>query len=69
MPSTRSTPSKLGGPSERRRREDSGKTFDVLIEINIGGEEAKSGIAPDSPELEQILAGRAALAASAHPRD
>jgi len=33
------------------------KTLDVLIEINIGGEEAKSGIAPDSPELERILAG------------
>jgi pyridoxal phosphate enzyme (YggS family) len=32
-----------------------GKTLDVLIEINIGGEEAKSGIAPQSPELEQIL--------------
>ena len=32
-----------------------GKTVDVLIEINIGGEEAKSGIAPDSPELEAIL--------------
>ena len=27
-----------------------GKTLDVLIEINVGGEEAKSGIAPDSPE-------------------
>jgi pyridoxal phosphate enzyme (YggS family) len=34
-----------------------GKTLDVLIEINVGGEEAKSGIAPDSPELERILAG------------
>ena len=32
-----------------------GKTLDVLIEINVGGEEAKSGIAPDSPELDQIL--------------
>jgi hypothetical protein len=31
------------------------KLVGVLIEINIGGEEAKSGIAPDSPELEQIL--------------
>jgi pyridoxal phosphate enzyme (YggS family) len=27
----------------------------VLIEINIGGEEAKSGLAPESPELEQLL--------------
>ncbi|MGB7554780.1 MAG: YggS family pyridoxal phosphate-dependent enzyme [Candidatus Korobacteraceae bacterium] len=34
-----------------------GKTLDALIEINVGGEEAKSGIAPDSPELESILAG------------
>ncbi len=32
------------------------KTLDVLIEINVGGEEAKSGIAPDSSELEDILA-------------
>ena len=34
-----------------------GNPLDVLIEINVGGEEAKSGIAPDSPELESILAG------------
>src|ERR1039458_7894001 len=34
-----------------------GKTLDVLIEINVGGEEVKSGIAPDSPELERMLAG------------
>ncbi len=34
-----------------------GKTLDVLIEINVGGEEAKSGIAPDSSELERILTG------------
>ena len=31
------------------------KTLAVLIEINIGGEQAKSGIAPHSPELERIL--------------
>ena len=36
-----------------------GKTLDVLIEINIGGEEAKSGVAPESAELERILAGAA----------
>ncbi len=36
--------------------EKAGKTLDVLIEINVGGEAAKSGIAPDSPELENILA-------------
>jgi len=34
-----------------------GKTLDVLIEINVGGEAAKSGIAPDSSELENILIG------------
>jgi len=32
-----------------------GKTLDVLIEINVGGEEAKSGIAPVAAELEAIL--------------
>jgi PLP dependent protein len=32
-----------------------GRRVPVLIEINIGGEQAKSGVAPDSPELEQIL--------------
>jgi hypothetical protein len=34
-----------------------GKTLDVLIEINVGGEQAKSGMAPDSPEIERILIG------------
>jgi PLP dependent protein len=34
-----------------------GKTLSVLIEINVGGERAKSGVAPDSDELEQILQG------------
>ena len=33
------------------------KTLDVLMEINVSGEEAKSGIAPDSPEIEAILSG------------
>jgi pyridoxal phosphate enzyme (YggS family) len=37
--------------------EEFGKKLPVLIEINIGGEAAKSGVAADSPELEQILAG------------
>jgi len=37
--------------------EKAGKTLDVLIEINAGGEAAKSGVAPDSAELERILAG------------
>lgn len=39
-----------------------GKTMNVLIEINIGGEKAKSGIDPDSPELEMILASGGAAA-------
>ncbi len=42
--------------------ESAGKTLSVLIEINVGGEQAKSGIAPGSDEqcsdeLEQILQG------------
>jgi pyridoxal phosphate enzyme (YggS family) len=37
--------------------EQHAKTLDVLIEINVGGEQAKSGLAPDSPELEGILTG------------
>ncbi len=37
--------------------ESAGKTLSVLIEINVGGEKAKSGIAPGSDELEQILQG------------
>ena len=32
-----------------------GKTLPVLIEINVGGEKQKSGIAPCSPELEELL--------------
>lgn len=32
-----------------------GKNLSVLIEINIGGEEAKSGIAPNSHELGALL--------------
>jgi hypothetical protein len=31
------------------------KTLPILLEINVGGEDAKSGVAPGSPELEQIL--------------
>lgn len=37
--------------------ESSGKILPVLIEINVGGEENKSGISPDSPELEELLRG------------
>jgi pyridoxal phosphate enzyme (YggS family) len=32
-----------------------GRRLDVLIEINVGGEAAKSGIAPDFPALEELL--------------
>ncbi|PYX34562.1 MAG: YggS family pyridoxal phosphate-dependent enzyme [Acidobacteria bacterium] len=32
-----------------------GKTLPILIEINVGAEDAKSGAAPASDELEQIL--------------
>jgi pyridoxal phosphate enzyme (YggS family) len=35
--------------------EQLGKKLAVLIEINVGGETAKSGLTPESPELEQIL--------------
>ena len=31
------------------------KKLSVLIEINVGGESAKSGVAPDSRELEELL--------------
>src|ERR1700716_871934 len=37
--------------------ESAGRTLSVLIEINVGGEQAKSGVAPSSDELEQILQG------------
>lgn len=33
-----------------------GKKIDVLIEINLGGEKAKSGLDPNSAELEDLLA-------------
>ena len=39
--------------------EGAGKTLSVLIEINVGGEQAKSGVAPGSDELERILQGAA----------
>ncbi len=32
-----------------------GRKVDVLVEINVGGEAAKNGVAPDSPALEEIL--------------
>jgi pyridoxal phosphate enzyme (YggS family) len=32
-----------------------GRTLPVLIEINVGGEAAKSGVAPDSSALEELM--------------
>lgn len=32
-----------------------GKKLDVLVEINVGGEAAKIGVAPESPALEELL--------------
>jgi PLP dependent protein len=32
-----------------------GKQLSILIEVNVGGEEAKSGVSPDSRELEELL--------------
>jgi pyridoxal phosphate enzyme (YggS family) len=37
--------------------QSTGKTLSVLLEINVGGEQAKSGVGPGSEELEQILIG------------
>ena len=39
-----------------------GKKLDVLIEINVGGEAAKSGLAPDSAAPEQLLMAAPQLA-------
>ncbi len=38
-----------------------GKTLAVLIEVNVGGESAKSGVAPASDELAAILRGAVEL--------
>lgn len=38
-----------------------GKKLAVLIEVNVGSEAAKSGIAPDSGELDEILCAAARL--------
>ena len=43
---------KLNGAAEK-----AGKILPILIEINVGGEDAKSGVAPGLEELEQILMG------------
>lgn len=40
-----------------------GKKLAVLIEINVGGEEAKSGVAPDSQDMEELLTSAPRFAA------
>jgi len=40
-----------------------GKKLPVLIEVNLGGEAAKSGLPPDSRELEELLAAAPQLPA------
>jgi PLP dependent protein len=47
---------KLNASAEQLR-----KRLAVLIEINVGGEAAKSGLAPGSSELEELLRGAAEL--------
>jgi pyridoxal phosphate enzyme (YggS family) len=37
------------------------KTLPVLIEVNVGGEQSKSGVAPISNEMESILRGASQL--------
>jgi pyridoxal phosphate enzyme (YggS family) len=37
------------------------KKLSVLVEVNVGGEAAKSGVALDSPELDRLLAAAARL--------
>jgi PLP dependent protein len=32
-----------------------GRKLEVLVEINVGGEAAKNGVAPDAPMLEKVL--------------
>jgi pyridoxal phosphate enzyme (YggS family) len=40
-----------------------GKKLEVLIEINVGGEAAKSGVVPDAPALEELLLAASRLEA------
>jgi pyridoxal phosphate enzyme (YggS family) len=44
------------------RAAELGKMLPVLVEINLGGEEAKSGIAPDANELQALLSRAPELA-------
>ncbi len=41
--------------------QQNGKRLPVLIEVNVGGEENKNGLAPDSPELREVLQGMQTL--------
>src|SRR5947209_5339127 len=42
---------------------EQGKTLDVLVEINVGAEEQKAGLHPQSQELRDLLAGAERLEA------
>ena len=42
---------------------NAGKKLDVLIEVNVGGEAAKSGLAPDSPAFKELIAAAPRLEA------
>jgi pyridoxal phosphate enzyme (YggS family) len=42
---------------------NAGKKLDVLVEVNVGGETAKSGVVPDSHELDDLLAAAPRLEA------
>jgi len=44
--------------------ESAGKKLSVLIEINVGGEAAKTGVAATAEELEPGFARRAAMGSS-----
>lgn len=46
---------KLDAAAQQIGEKRIGKKLKVLIEINVGGEAAKSGVTPDSPELEELL--------------
>lgn len=39
--------------------EKAGKVLPILVEVNLGGEQSKSGVRPDSPELHDVLAAAA----------
>jgi len=45
----------LRSPETQLRRTTSRKKLGVLIEVNVGGENAKTGVAPESKALEEIL--------------